>query len=60
MGLVVWYGTRFLSDGSFLRQALEVGALIALGAAVYFVLIYLLKVEELQSALSLLRRRQQS
>ena len=60
MGLVVWYGTRFLSGGSFLRQALEVGALIALGAAVYFVLIYLLKVEELQSALSLLRRRQQS
>ncbi|HZK24310.1 MAG TPA: murein biosynthesis integral membrane protein MurJ [Oscillospiraceae bacterium] len=57
MGLLVWYGTRFLSGVSFMRQALEVGILIALGAGVYFVLIYLLKVEELQAALGLIRRR---
>ena len=57
MGGVVWYGLRFLTGGSMLRQALEVGTLIVIGAAVYFLLVYVLKVEELEEALSLVRQR---
>ena len=57
MGGVVSYGLRFLKVGSMLRQALEVGALIVIGAAVYFLLVYFLKVEELEDALNLVRQR---
>lgn len=57
MGGVIWFGLRFLTGGTMVRQALEVGTLILIGAAIYFLLVYLLKVEELEDALSLIRRR---
>ncbi|MCR3923327.1 MAG: murein biosynthesis integral membrane protein MurJ, partial [Firmicutes bacterium] len=47
MGVVIWFGARFLGGGSFVRQGIEIGVVIGIGAAIYFGLAYLLKVEEL-------------
>ncbi|MCW3488793.1 murein biosynthesis integral membrane protein MurJ [Dethiobacter alkaliphilus] len=57
MGLVVFWGQRFLTGGGFVRQAMELGALIGFGAALYFALAYALKVRELDVALEMVRRR---
>jgi putative peptidoglycan lipid II flippase len=57
MAAVVTVGRNYLTGGGFSRQALEIGILIGVGAAVYFAMIYLLGVEELQAGLRLIRRR---
>ncbi|HHX74842.1 MAG TPA: murein biosynthesis integral membrane protein MurJ [Firmicutes bacterium] len=57
MGVAVWFALPYLAGGGFLLQALRLGSVIALGALVYFVLAYLLKIRELDLAFSLLRRR---
>lgn len=57
MSIVLSFCLPKITGGSFLRQALEVGALIAAGALVYFLVLWLLKTEELQTAARLLRRK---
>ncbi|MBS3989657.1 MAG: murein biosynthesis integral membrane protein MurJ [Dethiobacter sp.] len=57
MGVVVLLGSNLLTDGGFVRQALELGVLISLGAAVYLLAAYLLRVEELAVCLKILRRK---
>ena len=57
MGLSVYLGQTFLTGGGFTRQALELGALIGFGAAVYFALAYFLRINELDLALDMVRRR---
>ncbi|NLP37445.1 MAG: murein biosynthesis integral membrane protein MurJ [Firmicutes bacterium] len=56
MGAVVYLGAPFLQGGSFLLQAFELGVIITVGAGIYFVMAYLLKIKELDAALALLRR----
>jgi putative peptidoglycan lipid II flippase len=57
MGIVVQLGSNFLTGGSFVRQVLELGSLIALGAFVYLLAAYLLRVEELAVGLNIIRRK---
>lgn len=57
MGIVVVAGSRFLTGGGFVRQAAELGTLITVGAAAYFTAAYLLRVEELETGLDILRRK---
>jgi putative peptidoglycan lipid II flippase len=57
MGLLLVFGVKYLDAAGFLRQAVELGILIGLGALVYFLLIYWLRVEELRSVLGFVRRR---
>jgi putative peptidoglycan lipid II flippase len=57
MGLLLVFGEKYLEGAGFLRQAMELGTLIGLGALVYFLLIYWLRVEELRSVLGFVRRR---
>ena len=57
MGLVLSYGRNILGAGSFIRQAMQMGGLIGLGALIYFVLAYLLQIEEMVLGLNVLRRR---
>jgi putative peptidoglycan lipid II flippase len=57
MAAVITMGMAYLGGGGFARQAVELGALIMLGGIVYFVMVYALRVEELQLGLSLVRRK---
>lgn len=56
MGILLVYGRAFLTGVGFARQALELGVLIGFGGGIYFLLAYLLKVEELTLGLELIRR----
>ena len=57
MGVMLVYGKGFLTGGGFIRQAVELGLLIGAGAAVYFSIVWALKVEELEMGLSIVRRK---
>jgi putative peptidoglycan lipid II flippase len=57
MGFVVVYGSRFLTAAGSVRQAVELAALIGLGAAVYFAVAFALKVEELDIGMDIIRRK---
>ena len=57
MGAMLVYGKGFLTGGGFIRQAMELGLLIGIGAAVYFLIVWVLKVEELEMGLSMVRRK---
>ncbi len=57
MGAAVWFTLPFLAGGGFLLQAVRLGMVIVLGALVYFLLAYFLKIRELDVALSMLKRR---
>ena len=57
MGVVIYYGRTLLSTGTFTLQAAQLGALAILGAFIYFLFAYLLKIEELQSGLAILRNK---
>ena len=56
MGVIVYLVEPFLQADAFLLQALELGVIITVGAAIYFVMAYLLKIKELEAAMELLRR----
>ncbi|MFW0860874.1 MAG: murein biosynthesis integral membrane protein MurJ [Dethiobacter sp.] len=57
LGLVVLFGSNFLTGGSSFRQALELVILISLGAAVYLLAAYLLRIEELAVLIRIIRRK---
>ncbi|MDW7651184.1 MAG: murein biosynthesis integral membrane protein MurJ [Bacillota bacterium] len=57
MGVLLLYGRQLLTGGGFARQALELGGLIGFGAGIYFLLAYLLRVEELSLALAIIRSK---
>ncbi|NLM45361.1 MAG: murein biosynthesis integral membrane protein MurJ [Firmicutes bacterium] len=57
MGAAVRFALPYLEGGGFLLQAARLGIVIMMGALVYFVLAYILKIRELELALSLLWRR---
>lgn len=56
MGAVVYLAGPFLQGDGFLLQAVELAVIITVGAGIYFVMAYLLKMKELEAALDLLRR----
>jgi putative peptidoglycan lipid II flippase len=57
MGVVIWFGVPFLQGGGFILQAAQLGLVITVGAAIYFAFAYFLKIEELDLALAMVRRR---
>jgi putative peptidoglycan lipid II flippase len=57
MAAVLIYGLGFLGGGEFVRQAAELGVLIAVGGLVYLVVVYVLGVEELRMGIDLVRRK---
>jgi putative peptidoglycan lipid II flippase len=57
MGVLLYLGKGFLGAEGFTRQALELGLLMGSGATVYFLLAYLLRVNELNVALQMIRSR---
>lgn len=59
MGGAVTAGRGMMTDGGAVRQLVELGVLSGSGAIIYFALVYLLKVEELQLGLGMVRRKLQ-
>lgn len=57
MGAAVSAAQGFISTASTLRQLLDLGLISLAGAAVYFALVYILKVEEFSIALDMLQRK---
>ncbi len=57
MGVLLMAGKEYLPVEGFTQQALGLGVLIGAGAVIYFALAYVLKVEELQIGIGILKRK---